>query len=100
MKLTMIIFILVANIADAFLTNFGISSGQMTEGNPIMSWLYHQNVVIFILVKISLPILLACILLYFVPKKPSFTIRSLLITTSCIYVYVIALHGAWLTNII
>jgi hypothetical protein len=95
MKLVMVIFIFVANISDALLTDYGIRSQQMAEGNPLMNWLYHQSFAAFFFIKILLPILLLFILFFLLPKKLSRTLSGLLIITCCIYLYVMFLHGVW-----
>lgn len=94
-KRLMIIFIIAANASDAILTHLGIRTKQMEEGNPIMAWAYNHSLWLFFLVKLSLPLLLLLLLLK-IPKPNRTTI--LLLTSTCgIYLYVMMLHGYWLT---
>ncbi|MGG3564984.1 DUF5658 family protein [Neobacillus rhizosphaerae] len=87
------IFLLFAGLLDAVLTHFGIVSGFITEGNPVMNVVIGKSWYYFYLIKISLPLLLLG-LFYLRPLK-GWT-KSLLLSTCVLYLSVLVYHAAWM----
>jgi hypothetical protein len=87
------IFLLLAGLLDAVLTHFGIVSGFVTEGNPVMKVVISKSWSYFYLIKISLPLLLLG-LFYLRPLK-GWT-KTLLLSTCVLYFSVLVYHAAWM----
>jgi hypothetical protein len=87
------LFLLFAGVLDAVLTNFGISSGMIEEGNPMMEFLIEQSWIYFYLIKICLPLSLIG-LFYLRPLKG--WLRKLLISTGVLYFSVLCYHMVWI----
>jgi hypothetical protein len=89
-------FIFAANVADAILTDWGLSRGWVRELNPLMDMLYHKGTGWFYLVKLSL----VCAMLLVVPKVQEILwIRRLYQLTGVVYVGVLLLHSIWIIRI-
>ncbi|WP_217269696.1 DUF5658 family protein [Neobacillus endophyticus] len=87
------LFLLLAGILDAILTQFGIVSGFINEGNPVMSFIIEKSWSYFYLVKILLPLLLIG-LYYIQPLKGKS--KALLISACVLYFSVLVLHMGWI----
>ncbi|PLS05769.1 DUF5658 family protein [Neobacillus cucumis] len=87
------IFLIAACLMDAVLTHFGISSGFIEEGNPMMREVIATGWTYFYLIKILLPLVLLG-LFYLRPFKGR--IRTLLISTCILYLSVLAYHMVWI----
>ncbi|NHN29569.1 DUF5658 family protein [Paenibacillus agricola] len=92
MQLFCVLFIVVVNSLDAFLTAYGTHYGIIGEANPLMNWLLQQSETAFLLFKLSLPL----VLLFLLPWLVSKAIQRLLVVTCAIYCCVLSLHGIWL----
>ncbi|WP_223589644.1 DUF5658 family protein [Neobacillus bataviensis] len=87
------LFLLFAGILDAVLTHFGIVSGFVEEGNPIMEFFIEKSWSYFYLIKILLPI----ILLGLVSLRPfRGRVRTLLFSASVLYFSVLIYHIVWI----
>lgn len=86
-------FLLFAGVADAALTQFGINSGIVEEGNPLMRAVIEKSWAHFYLIKIFLPFLLIG-LCYLRPLKGR--IRTLLVSACVLYVSVLVYHMGWI----
>ncbi|WP_438448167.1 DUF5658 family protein [Gorillibacterium sp. sgz5001074] len=86
------LFLVIAGIVDASLTDLGLRLGLITEANPLMSQLYHSTVAGFYIVKILLPLILACILFL---RRPSRSLISLVSAAAFIYVGILLMHTYW-----
>ncbi|MDQ1147460.1 hypothetical protein QE429_004287 [Bacillus sp. SORGH_AS 510] len=86
------VFLLFAGLLDAALTHFGIVSGFVTEGNPVMKFVINKSWSYFYLIKISLPLLLLG-LFYLRPLKG--WMKTLLLSTCVLYLSVLVYHAAW-----
>jgi hypothetical protein len=86
-------FLLVAGTFDAVLTHFGITSGFVEEGNPIMMRVIEKGWIYFYLIKIFLPSVLIG-LFYLQPLKGR--VRTLLISTCVLYFSVLIYHLVWI----
>ncbi|MBT2726677.1 DUF5658 family protein [Neobacillus sp. C211] len=86
-------FLLVAGLLDAVLTHFGIVSGIVEEGNPMMKLVIEKSWSYFYIIKIFLPLLLLG-LFYLRPLKG--WIRTLLVSTCVLYLSVLVYHMVWI----
>lgn len=87
------LFLLFAGGLDAALTQFGIVSGLIEEGNPVMQFFIEKNWSYFYAVKILLPLIL--IVLYYL-RPLTGRGRALLIFACVLYSSVLVLHMAWM----
>ncbi|EKN69996.1 hypothetical protein BABA_07266 [Neobacillus bataviensis LMG 21833] len=87
------LFLLFAGVLDAILTHFGISSGFVEEGNPMMKLVIDQSWSYFYLIKIILPLVLLG-LFYLRPFKG--WIRTLIVSTCVLYLSVLVYHMVWI----
>lgn len=87
------LFLLIAGLLDAVLTNFGIVSGIVEEGNPVMKLVIEKSWSYFYIIKIFLPVTLLG-LYYLRPLKGR--VRTLLIVTCVFYSSVLVYHIAWI----
>ncbi|MFJ8261870.1 DUF5658 family protein [Rummeliibacillus sp. NPDC094406] len=79
---------------DALFTDIGIRNHLITEANPLMNWIYHNSILLFYALKISMPILLVWILR---KVQPSLLIRILMICATSIYCAILFTHIWWIT---
>lgn len=85
--------IIVLSFFDAFLTDIGILSNLVEEGNPIAKYLYDYNVAVFYGWKTLLP--LSLLLLYrYIPNKMKH--RKLILVTGIVYIMINIYHFTWL----
>ncbi|MEH7109285.1 MULTISPECIES: DUF5658 family protein [Bacillaceae] len=87
------IFLLIAGTLDALLTQLGIVSGVIEEGNPMMRMVMEHGWYYFYFIKIILPLVLLG-LYYLRPLQGK--IRMLLVSTCVLYFSVIVLHIVWI----
>jgi hypothetical protein len=86
-------FLLVAGTLDAIFTHFGIASGFVEEGNPIMMQVIEKSWTYFYMIKIFLPVVLIG-LFYLHPLKG--WLRTILISTCVLYLSVLLYHLVWI----
>ncbi|MFK9095120.1 DUF5658 family protein [Bacillus salipaludis] len=87
------LFLLFAGALDAVLTHFGIASGFVEEGNPIMKHIIEKSWSYFYMIKIVLPLLLLG-LFYIRPLKG--WIRTFIVSTCVLYLTVLVYHMVWI----
>jgi len=87
------LFLLFAGVLDAVLTHFGIASGFVKEGNPMMKLVIEQSWSYFYMIKIVLPLLLLG-LFYLRPLEG--WIRTLIVSTCVLYLSVLVYHMIWI----
>ena len=87
------LFLLIAGVLDALLTHFGMVSGVVEEGNPLMKFVIEQNWSYFYLIKIVLPLVLIGIC-YLRPFKGG--IKVLLASACALYFTVLVYHMMWI----
>ncbi|MFP5112287.1 DUF5658 family protein [Bacillaceae bacterium C204] len=87
------VFLLIAGLLDAVLTHFGMASGIVDEGNPMMKLVIEKSWSFFYIIKILLPLLLLG-LFYLRPFKG--WIRTLLVSTCVLYFSVLVYHMVWM----
>lgn len=89
------LFLLAAGFADAALTQLGIVSGFVDEGNPLMRLAIEKSWTFFYVIKIILPLILitiSCI------QPLTGMLRRLMISASFLYGTVLCLHLSWLIS--
>ncbi|MDR7002456.1 DUF5658 family protein [Neobacillus niacini] len=89
------VFLLLAGLLDAVLTNLGIANGMIKEGNPIMKQVIEIGWVYFYMIKIIFPLILIG-LFYLQPLKGR--IRTLLTAAGVLYFSVLAYHLIWILH--
>ncbi|MGX9133339.1 DUF5658 family protein [Rummeliibacillus sp. JY-2-4R] len=82
---------------DALFTDFGIRHHHISEANPMMNWIYTNDIVGFYGMKIMMPLFLVWILSKIRPTK---LINFLMITAVCIYSVIILIHFIWIGMIL
>ncbi|MBO0960648.1 hypothetical protein J1P26_13160 [Neobacillus sp. MM2021_6] len=87
------LFLLFAGVLDAVLTHFGMSSGFVDEGNPMMKLVIEQSWSYFYMIKIILPLMLLG-LFYLRPFKR--WVRTLIVSTCVLYFSVLVYHMVWI----
>ncbi|MED4228810.1 DUF5658 family protein [Neobacillus cucumis] len=87
------IFLLAAGLLDAILTQVGISTGLIKEGNPMMSQVISKGWSYFYFIKIILPLMLLGL---FYLKPFIGRVRKLLLTTCVLYSSVLIYHMVWI----
>lgn len=83
------LFLLIAGLLDAILTNLGIAFGIVDEGNPMMKFVINKSWAFFYMVKIILPLVLIGVF-YYRPLKG--WLRTLLVSTCVLYFSVLVYH--------
>lgn len=92
----MIIFLLVANLLDAILTNIGIHYSFIAESNPLMKYVYEQSILLFYAIKIVLPLLLILLVTSKFVSKNEKVLNVLLTSAVIVYISILSLHGIWI----
>jgi hypothetical protein len=87
------LFLFFAGLMDAVLTHFGIVSGIVVEGNPLMKLVIEKSWSYFYIIKVFLPLMLLG-LFYLRPLKG--WIRTLLVSTCVLYLSVLVYHMVWI----
>jgi len=86
---------LILSLLDGTLTLWGLGQGVIEEGNPVMQWLIEKSPIVFMTVKLSLPVMLGFVLWKLRNRSRKFVACSLglvLIT----YAVVIGLQVYWI----
>lgn len=92
------IYLALLNAFDGFATLYGLSLHTIREMNPYMNEIYHIHPLLFLTVKISLSILLICIVVIWGSKIRKIRFISFLIVlSSLIYTPVCFTHIYWMT---
>ena len=87
------LFLLFAGVVDAILTHFGISSGFVEEGNPMMKLVIEQSWSYFYFIKIILPLALLSL---FCLRPFTGWIKTLIVSTCALYLSVLVYHMVWI----
>ena len=96
----LLLYILLLNLLDAFLTMVGLHYGHITESNPLMNTLYHTNPWLFLLFKGGLSVFLLILLYHLNPLKQSSKALLLVsITAAVSYSVICLMHGYWLWEV-
>jgi len=83
------LYIMIANIADAYLTDVAVTNGSATELNPLMNYLLGISSGMFYVTKICM-ISLAVVLMLFIKDKPA--AQKTLWAGATIYTLVLLIH--------
>ncbi|MFD2445748.1 DUF5658 family protein [Bacillus sp. CGMCC 1.16607] len=94
----MFIYLAFINIVDGLVTYIGLKLGNIEEANPLMSFLFDFDPILFISVKLGLSILLI-MFIYLIKAPKSRVIHSLLVFSSMIYTFVCFKHLYWIALI-
>ncbi|MFI8687508.1 DUF5658 family protein [Rossellomorea sp. NPDC077527] len=96
----LLLYILLLNLLDAFLTMYGLHYGHITESNPLMNTLYHTNPWLFLLFKGALSVFLLILLYHLNPdKRFSKALLLVSITAAVSYSFICLMHGYWLWEV-
>ena len=95
MSRTLIIFLCIASLLDAGLTDMGLRMQLIGEANPIMAFLYEHSYLAFYGIKIILPLSL-----FFIAAKVG---KRLLINhffrlSTVVYIGIFLLHAYWIST--
>lgn len=91
----LIIFLCIASLMDAGLTDIGLRLQLIDEANPIMEFLYDHSYIAFYGIKIILPLSL-----FFIGAKVGkrLLINNLFRLSTVIYVGILLLHAYWIST--
>lgn len=93
------IYLGILNLADAFVTFYGLSINVIEELNPIMRKLYGINPLLFLSTKILLTISLFALIKYKkIPETRLFICLSLI--SALAYTYICGKHVLWFVMIL
>ena len=96
----LLLYILLLNLIDAFLTMYGLHYGHITESNPLMNTLYLTDPLLFLLFKGGLSVFLLILLYYLTPDNRSSKALFLVsITAAVSYSFICLMHGYWLWEV-
>ncbi|MDR6549552.1 DUF5658 family protein [Paenibacillus qinlingensis] len=95
MSRTLIIFLCIASLLDAGLTDIGLRMNLIGEANPIMAFLYEHSYVAFYGIKIILPLSL-----FFLAAKAGkrLLIQNLFRFSTIVYLGILLLHAFWIST--
>jgi len=89
-----IVFIILS-LLDATLTLWGLGQGAIEEVNPVMRWLIEENPIVFMIIKLSLPVMLGFVLWEIRNRSRKFVAYSLGLVL-IVYSVVLMLHIYWI----
>ena len=92
------IVFLTLSLLDAALTLWGLGQGVIEEVNPVMRWLIEENPIIFIAVKLSLPVMLGFVLWEIRDRSRKFVACSLWLVL-VVYSVVMMFRAYWVMNL-
>jgi hypothetical protein len=88
-------YLALLNFIDGILTYIGLRLNIIEEANILMNWIYDQNPIYFLIIKISLSLLLY--MLVILKKIPEGKMVYMLTFFGAIsYSIILFLHGLWL----
>ncbi|OCT14156.1 hypothetical protein A8709_25260 [Paenibacillus pectinilyticus] len=95
MSRTLIIFLCIASLLDAGLTDMGLRMQLIGEANPIMAFLYEHSYLAFYGIKIILPLSL-----FFIATKVGkrVLINNLFRFSTVVYMGILLLHTYWIST--
>lgn len=89
------IVFLILSLLDGALTLWGLRLGVTEEVNPIMRWLIEKSPIVFMTVKLSLPVALGLLLWKIRKRSRKFVVCSLGFVL-IVYAVVMVFHVYWL----
>ncbi|MBZ5749688.1 DUF5658 family protein [Metabacillus rhizolycopersici] len=88
-------YLVFINIIDGILSYIGLKLDLIEEVNMIMNWLYDQNPIYFLMIKMLLSLLLYLLVIF--RKIPANSwIYMLLVFGAVVYTIILFFHGVWL----
>lgn len=95
MSRTLIIFLCMASLLDAGLTDLGLRLQLIGEANPVMKFLYEHSYLAFYGIKIILPISL-----FFIAAKVGkrVFIHHLFRFSTVVYMGILLMHAFWISS--
>ncbi|SHH13837.1 MULTISPECIES: DUF5658 family protein [Desulfosporosinus] len=83
------------SVIDGALTLWGLGQGVIEEVNPVMRWLIEENPIVFMTVKLSLPVMLGFVLWEIRDRSRKFVACSLWLVL-IVYSVVMMFHAYWI----
>jgi len=83
------------SLLDGALTLWGLGQGVIKEVNPMMRWLIEENPIVFMTVKLSLPVMLGFVLWEIRDRSGKFVACSLWLVL-IVYTVVMVFHVYWI----
>ena len=91
------IVFLILSLLDGALTLWGLGLGAIEEVNPLMQWLIEKSPIVFMSVKLSLPVMLVFVLWRIRNRSRKFVTYSLGLVLS-VYAVVMVFHVYWVVG--
>lgn len=91
------IFLIILNLIDGGLTLWGLRQGVIEEVNPLMLLLIEKSPIVFMIVKLLLPVMLGLVF-WWIRNRSCRLVRYGLGLVSIVYVLVMVFHVYWITN--
>ncbi|MBC2723552.1 MAG: hypothetical protein HGJ98_10970 [Desulfosporosinus sp.] len=88
---------IILSLLDGTLTLWGLVLGAIEEVNPVMEWLIGKSPIVFMAVKLMLPVILGFIFWKIRNRSRKFVTYSLGVVLIA-YAAVMVLHVHWLVN--
>lgn len=89
------IVFLILSLLDGALTLWGLGQGVIEEVNPVMRWLIEENPIVFMIVKLSLPVMLGFVLWEIRDRSRRFVAYSWRLVL-LVYAVVMVFHVYWI----
>lgn len=88
-------YLVILNLIDGILSYIGLMLDLIEEVNMIMNWLYDQNPIYFLILKILLSLLLYMLVIF--KKIPvNKWVHKLMVFGAIEYTIILLFHGLWL----
>lgn len=88
---------IIISLLDGTLTLWGLRLGAIEEVNPVMEWLIGKSPIVFMAVKLMLPVILGFIFWKIRKRSRTFVTYSLGVVL-IVYAAVMVLHVYWLVS--
>lgn len=88
---------LILSLLDGALTIWGLGLSAIVEINPVMKWLVERSPILFMAVKLLLPVILGCVLWKIPERSDSFFTYSLGFVL-VVYSVTMVLHFYWILD--
>ncbi|CAN7193842.1 DUF5658 family protein [Rossellomorea sp. LjRoot5] len=96
----LLLYILLLNLVDAFVTMYGLHFHYISESNPLMHTLYLTAPWLFLLLKVGLSFVLLFLLFHLKTDKRSSRVLLLVSVFAAVsYSCVFLMHGYWLLEV-
>ncbi|SDH42716.1 hypothetical protein SAMN05443529_11351 [Desulfosporosinus hippei DSM 8344] len=86
------------SVLDGALTLWGLRLGVIEEVNPLMKWLIYKNSIVFMVFKLSIPVMLAFVLWKIRNRSRKFVACSMGLVLM-VYSIVMVFHVYWITGV-